>query len=404
MLAWSRRARGRCTDSMQCNREVSVRQHPMWSILAVIVGLAAVAGAGDVQIDGTYVSTAASGTAPLAVASDTRVPNLNADLLDGLDATAFALADHEHAGVPSLVRTVVVSPVPGDIAASGAALTAALAAIAGAAADNPWLIQLEPGEYFVAGTLQMKPYVSIAGAGAAITHIYGVPSSRTGVVALAQGAELRDLEVSAFASTAISCGVAGATLNDVRVTTYSLTEESIGLYAGPGCEVRTHHVEVAIDTETSPAYGVYVDSSSPELSDLQVSVTTAGANAYGITAVGGSHPTLRSSLVEVSSSTSFAIFVDGDASITLRGVEAHGTGSTWGFGLSVTTGSSARTIEVTDSRLAADNYAVSANDANLTLRFGGSELDGALVGTGTTTYQCVSCWDGAFSALRPSCL
>ncbi len=31
-------------------------------------------------------------------------------------------------------------------------------------------------------------------------------------------------------------------------------------------------------------------------------------------------------------------------------------------------------------------------------------IDGSLVGAGTTTYQCVSCWDGAFSALRPSCL
>lgn len=41
-------------------------------------------------------STLATGTAPFTVASTTKVTNLNADLLDGLDSTAFATSGHNH--------------------------------------------------------------------------------------------------------------------------------------------------------------------------------------------------------------------------------------------------------------------------------------------------------------------
>ncbi len=43
-----------------------------------------------------YTSTIATGTPPLVVTSTTVVTNLNADLLDGNEATAFALAAHTH--------------------------------------------------------------------------------------------------------------------------------------------------------------------------------------------------------------------------------------------------------------------------------------------------------------------
>ncbi len=44
-----------------------------------------------------FVSTVATGTSPVAVTSTTACTNLNADLLDGLHASAFALAGHAHA-------------------------------------------------------------------------------------------------------------------------------------------------------------------------------------------------------------------------------------------------------------------------------------------------------------------
>lgn len=48
--------------------------------------------AGTLVKGATLQSTVATGTAPITVASTTKVANLNADLLDGLDSTAFAVA------------------------------------------------------------------------------------------------------------------------------------------------------------------------------------------------------------------------------------------------------------------------------------------------------------------------
>jgi hypothetical protein len=49
--------------------------------------------------------TAAAGTAPFSVVSDTKVSNLNSDLLDGLSASAFAQSSHAH-GYPDLPLTI----------------------------------------------------------------------------------------------------------------------------------------------------------------------------------------------------------------------------------------------------------------------------------------------------------
>lgn len=52
---------------------------------------------GAIRTNNQLISTATTGTAPLAVSSTTMVTNLNADLLDGNHASAFALASHTHA-------------------------------------------------------------------------------------------------------------------------------------------------------------------------------------------------------------------------------------------------------------------------------------------------------------------
>ncbi|MFH1277312.1 MAG: hypothetical protein ABIK65_02895 [Candidatus Eisenbacteria bacterium] len=52
---------------------------------------------GAIRTDSRFVSTMAAGTPPLTVNSSTLVDNLNADLLDGSHASAFAEASHTHA-------------------------------------------------------------------------------------------------------------------------------------------------------------------------------------------------------------------------------------------------------------------------------------------------------------------
>jgi hypothetical protein len=57
---------------------------------------------GDVVSDGKFKSTMSTG-APLDVASTDMVPNLNADMVDGVEGADLALADHSH--TLSLVKT-----------------------------------------------------------------------------------------------------------------------------------------------------------------------------------------------------------------------------------------------------------------------------------------------------------
>src|SRR5574343_881152 len=75
----------------------------IWPVTAV--GANVDFGAFEVRAQ-TFQSDQSTGTAPLIVASNTKVNNLNADLLDGNEATAFAVAakgvtngdSHDHAG------------------------------------------------------------------------------------------------------------------------------------------------------------------------------------------------------------------------------------------------------------------------------------------------------------------
>lgn len=84
-------------------------------------GVTTLTASGNVQAS-TLTSTVATGTAPLTVASTTKVTNLNADLLDGLDSTAFALAT----GSGSYIQNQNASPQAGanfNIAGNGTAAT-----------------------------------------------------------------------------------------------------------------------------------------------------------------------------------------------------------------------------------------------------------------------------------------
>jgi hypothetical protein len=64
------------------------------------------AGAHEIRAE-TFESDVATGTAPLVIASETLVDNLNADLLDGNEATAFAAAGHDH---DSAYISVIAAP------------------------------------------------------------------------------------------------------------------------------------------------------------------------------------------------------------------------------------------------------------------------------------------------------
>lgn len=57
---------------------------------------------GDIRTTGKFVSDAATGQPPLAVSSTTVVPNLNADMLDGYEATHFVVRPTYYGGYISI--------------------------------------------------------------------------------------------------------------------------------------------------------------------------------------------------------------------------------------------------------------------------------------------------------------
>jgi hypothetical protein len=101
------------------------------------------------------------------------------------------------------IRTVLVSPVPGDPVGSGTALRNALAgSISSPSSTNRWLLKVEPGIYDIGTTsLPMRSWVDIEGSGIGVTTIRGsVDSSSDGTVNGANNAELRLLTVEAQSS------------------------------------------------------------------------------------------------------------------------------------------------------------------------------------------------------------
>lgn len=266
--------------------ETGSRRAVLATLVPVLVLLLALApahpaAAGDLQVDGSFVSTAPTGTPPLAVASTTRVDDLNADLLDGNDASAFA---------PAPAQVLWVSPSGGQFTS----VQAALDSITDASAFKPYVVRVGPGLYVEQVT--MKPYVDIEGAGVGMTVIRWFGNK---TLEGASDAELRDLTVQNFGD-----GASGGW----------------GIY-NFATAPRITRVAVRVTSSVATPIGILNDASTiapkPVLRDVTVYVT--GANAVGIKNDEIS-AFLTDVQVEVLGSDAIGIF-NLDASPTLRRVQ-----------------------------------------------------------------------------------
>ncbi len=125
---------------------------------------------------------------------------------------------------------IVVVPADGTDTEDGSALSGALASITTAAANNRFLIQLEPGTYDLGGfPLFMRPYVDIQGSGMTSTTITSTASKTVQAIFLSSRVGIRSLEVrNTSASTYGSCVDAyGSLLEFHRVR---LTASGSGVY------------------------------------------------------------------------------------------------------------------------------------------------------------------------------
>ena len=164
--------------------------------------------------------------------------NLNADKLDGQDASAF---------MPAAGNLIIVAKTGGNFST----ITTALNSISGASDTNRYLIYVAPGVYNEQVT--MKQYVDIQGSGELTTKITfaGSATDTLGTVIGANDAELRFLTVE-------------STGGDVY---------AISIYNN-NASPRLTHITVSAKN-SSDVYGVYNDYSSPIMTDV-----TASADGY----------------------------------------------------------------------------------------------------------------------------
>ncbi|HSL81275.1 MAG TPA: hypothetical protein VLF66_00780 [Thermoanaerobaculia bacterium] len=259
------------------------------TLFAAALALAALqpAAAGDVRIDGSFVSTAPTGTPPLSVSSTTRVENLNADLLDGLDASAFSRKP---------AQILWVSPSGGDFTT----LQGALDSITDASASKPYLVRVGPGIYV--GQVVMKPFVDIEGSGEGVTILRAFAFGAT--VTGASKAELRDLTVENFGgSFGGGTGIHNASAA-TRITRVTVRVES------------AHNMRVGIANDGSPPFP------GPVLRRVTVSAQGQGTRTTGVQTA-GTRVTIFDSQITAAGKNARAISNGGGAVARLIRVEAH---------------------------------------------------------------------------------
>ena len=279
------------------------------------------------------------------------------------------------------IRTVLVSPVPGDPIASGTNLRNALANIASPSSTNRWLLKIEPGSYQLQGTaLQMRPWVDIEGSGIGVTTILlAAPSTPFApTISGASDAELRMLTVEATGNpTAMSnnnahpriyrvkfvaTGQGGVAFGIENVSSAPRIEECEFFVSVPPLGIGpTIALGVSFDSVPTGVrssilrsrimvsggthnYGVRMSRGQTvtEIQETQIDVTGgSSSNAYGIYALGGDwlgSETLELRNVRIksaSSSQAFGILLEASTSLKLdisaSKIEATGAFTTKGI-------------------------------------------------------------------------
>ncbi len=261
----------------------------------------------------------------------------------GVSAVALAVAATPADARPvNLDRTVHVSPVAGNPVASGDRLLAALAGISDAAADNPWLVKIEPGTFDLNGrSLAMKSYVDIEGSGTGATTVRSTVDG-LGTVQGVDFAELRALLVS----------------NEGPVRAVALRNNGVFFTArGVDCLARGGS-ELSVAVSSTAMGGAFIDvnaraddspvvtgmtSSGGLLSRVRASATRGGRFAYGLFNQASTGEVLD--VVAFATGDSYATAVRNEAGApVLRNVRAKGRGAVISEGI-VNGGSSNATIQ-----------------------------------------------------------
>jgi uncharacterized membrane protein YgdD (TMEM256/DUF423 family) len=252
------------------------------------------------------------------------------------------------------IRTVLVSPTPGNPTASGTTLRNALAGIPAPSSTDRWLLKIEPGIYDIGTTpLQMRSWVDIEGSGIGVTTVRGsvdaLLTNYDGTINGADNSELRLLTVEAQSSNSIAVANIAASPRLYRLKLLATAVNTWGIRNTGGSAPLIEECEVVVTSTSSAnssATGILFKGFPPagkRSSILRSTIAVSGAGTnYGVHMLNAQTVTLiRDSQMDVTGgTTTYGIYAapnvawSGQENLQIRNSEissAGGSSSSYGI-------------------------------------------------------------------------
>jgi hypothetical protein len=320
-------------------------------------------------------------------------------------------------------RTIIVSPVPGDQAASGQRLLDAMVSITAPSGSNRWAVMIEPGDFDLGQQpLTVPDYVTLIGAGRDFTSIRS--SHAFTAITLALHSALVDLDVEATGSAGISAVdmvANGARIERVHISAGATGPGSVyGVKCLASCSVVDSTVGVSSlslayaiwSTETigvsgttasangsSYSYGLYVNTATATLEHSRFTGLFADNN-FGIASNGSA------SVLTLDDVVATAISIGADAGAESKGLRVIGAATIDNSRIEAPSGGGTRyglaclgdcNVEVHHSRLVGSTATV-IGDTGATIDIGDSQLRGAAVDANGGTVRCALVYSENYGA------
>ncbi len=358
---------------------------------AAMTALSMAAVAGDIRVEGRFISTAPTGTAPLEVSSTTLVENLNADLLKGMPASAFEVA---------LGNVIRVGKTGGDFTS----IQAALDSITDAAADNWYVIQLGPGVFNESITL--KSYVSVFGHGFLETTIKAEGTGNQTAVVGASLSVISDVGIEARSTDGGDAtgyfrsggGQALSQINRARIVAFtSGSGHATGVDATGNITVRLRDTLVGVGNGALNV-GIHMDTPARvSVYDGSIDAYTASNFNYGVwretvaSSSSGSLYLQDSTVRGRNGLYGYGVYADSGLNFTAYDSFVAGTGSTQGVAVLVLDGNAT----IRNSRVEGTNQAFNIYDSVVKVIY--SEVEGPISSGSGTTLSCMGVYDASLA-------
>ncbi|MBN1315644.1 MAG: hypothetical protein JXA42_09260 [Anaerolineales bacterium] len=307
-------------------------------------------------------------------------------------------------------NVIVVAKDGGDYAT----VQGALNSIVDNSAGNPYLVWVAPGVY--TGTVAMKPYVDIEGAGKDVTILSGAGSADadTGTITGAANSELRNVTVrntggDEYAIGVYNIGTIGFRISDALIYAYGADQTNYCVYnvgENAGIFIRDTDIYLAQSTLNSFGISTYNDSGNNSVELFNVNIQSSENSTGNKTAI---HSSTYGSGVSTVIADNVSIDCSSDGYV--YGLQSYSNsyvfiqdsvfiihGDILGRGIYVGTNTYPSTVKVDHSKIVASDNAIEIIGTQAhEVYVGASMLDGGINAGTAGAVTCVGCYDAGYT-------